>query len=148
MVFSQDRAGLPSERRIAAHLSNMNLGTKFMVLIVMSLMWLPVPAYPILQAYALVVFRGWRRLLACLPLVFMLPIYFYTRQMLHEGDNLWPLLLIIGSPVACFFQALLISSWRRANKRSLASAPADGERANVEPAEMATVPAAEKRPVI
>jgi hypothetical protein len=64
------------------------------------LVFLSVPAYPILQFYAFFRLRGPRRLLSALPLSFMLPTYAFCLYALSLGSNLWPLYAIFLSPLA------------------------------------------------
>jgi hypothetical protein len=59
-----------------------------------------IAAYPLLQAFALWRLRGARRLLAALPLTFMLPTYAFCIYALWKNSNLWPLPAIFLSPVA------------------------------------------------
>lgn len=66
----------------------------------MPLVFLSVPGYPLLQAYAFYRLRGPRRLLSALPLSFMLPTYAYCLYALSRDSNLWPLFAIFLSPLA------------------------------------------------
>lgn len=70
--------------------------------------------YPIVQILACAKLKGVARLLSCLPLSFMVPVYAYTVYALTQGSNLWPLLAIFASPVA-----LLITTgvWAVVRKR-------------------------------
>ncbi len=70
------------------------------------LMW-TVPGYPALQIYALSRLRGWRRRAAALPLVVMIPVYFYCCHALAQESNLWPLGMIFLSPPA-FLYVLIV----------------------------------------
>jgi len=63
-------------------------------------LFLSVPFYPLVQAWALYRQRGARRLLAAVPLAFMLPTYAFCLYALSQDSNLWPLPAIFLSPVA------------------------------------------------
>jgi hypothetical protein len=71
------------------------------------LAFLSVPGYLILQIIAWWKLRGTAQLLACVPLLFMLPIYCFCLYALSRGSNLWPLWAIFASPVA-FLITLLV----------------------------------------
>ena len=40
---------------------------------------------------------GGRRIFAAVPLLLMVPIFAYTINLLHQGSNLWPVLLIFAT---------------------------------------------------
>ena len=61
----------------------------------------PVLAYFVFQIRALIKLRGGRRLFAAVPLLFMIPILVISVEDLLKGSNLWPIFLIVASPVAC-----------------------------------------------
>jgi len=72
------------------------------------------PAYPILQIVAFLRLRGGRRLVSALPLLFMLPGYALCLRALSAGSNLWPVWLVLLSPLAVVFVlgTLLYARWR------------------------------------
>lgn len=67
------------------------------------LAFLAVPAYPLLQAFALWRLSGWRRRLAFVPLFVMVPVYAVCLIGLLGGSNLWPIWAIFLSPPAVLF---------------------------------------------
>lgn len=68
--------------------------------VLLSLAFLSVPAYPLLQAWAFYRLRGVRRLLSALPLCFMLPTYAFCLYALQQDSDIWPFPAIFLSPVA------------------------------------------------
>ncbi|MBP6507517.1 MAG: hypothetical protein KA257_08120 [Opitutaceae bacterium] len=62
--------------------------------------FLAVPGYPIMQLIAVIKLRGPARLLSCLPVCFMLPVYAFCLYALSQQSNLWPLYALFASPVA------------------------------------------------
>jgi uncharacterized protein YebE (UPF0316 family) len=73
----------------------------------------PVLLYIGFQIRALIKFRGGRRIFAAVPLLFMIPVYVFTIQLLLQGSNLWPIYLFLGSPVA-FVWLLIAFKFERA----------------------------------
>ena len=71
-----------------------------------ALVWSPV-AYLVTQVVALRRFRGRWRVAALVPLVPMAIVLFYTVSAYRAGSNLFPLVLIFTSPIACFYLAAL-----------------------------------------
>ena len=67
------------------------------------LIWLAVPAYIILQFVVIWRSSGPSRWVAALPLVVMVPIVEITVIDLTQGSNIWPLLLLLASPVALLY---------------------------------------------
>jgi uncharacterized protein YebE (UPF0316 family) len=61
----------------------------------------PVVAYLVFQIRALIKLRGGRRIFAAVPLLFMIPILVVSIEDLLKGSNLWPIFLILASPVGC-----------------------------------------------
>jgi hypothetical protein len=72
------------------------------------LVFLLVPAYPVLQTIALVRLRGTRRRIAALPLLVMLPTYAFCGFALSQASNLWPLWAIFLSPPSAVFVGLAL----------------------------------------
>jgi hypothetical protein len=68
-----------------------------------------VPAYPVLQIIALRTLTGGWRYAAAVPLLAMAPIVAFTAFAFNQQSNLWPLLLILASPVALLY--LLAALW-------------------------------------
>jgi len=81
-----------------------------------SLGFLTVPGYPLLQLYALWKLRGPARLLSALPLAFMLPIYAFCLYALSKESNLWPITAIFASPVAFLITLGVVLVDRRKRK--------------------------------
>jgi hypothetical protein len=72
-----------------------------------------VPAYPVLQIMALRRLKGGWWYAAAAPLLAMLPILAFTLFALLQKSNLWPLLLILASPVASLYLLVTIGLYRR-----------------------------------
>jgi hypothetical protein len=68
-----------------------------------------VPAYPVLQIIALRTLTGGWWYAAAVPLLAMVPIVVFTAFAFNQQSNLWPLLLILASPVALLY--LLAALW-------------------------------------
>jgi hypothetical protein len=79
----------------------------------LSLLWLAVPAYVILQAIVLWRSAGVARILAGVPLLGMIPVFVYTVMGLINNSNLWPLLLLFSSPVALLYVSVAAIAIRR-----------------------------------
>lgn len=67
------------------------------------LVMLAVPGYFILQAFTVVQFSGGWRYAALVPLLGTIPLIVYTLLALAAGSNLWPLLLILLSPIGLIY---------------------------------------------
>ncbi len=68
----------------------------------LDLLWLSVPAYIVVQ----VVLRrasGFGRVAAVLPLLVMIPVFVLTIVNLALGKNLWPIFLLLASPLALLY---------------------------------------------
>jgi len=74
------------------------------------LIWLAVPLYVVLQAVALA--RPGGRLAAAVPLAVMVPVFAFTGVSLALQSNLWPLLLLMASPVAVLYLAVVLLARR------------------------------------
>ena len=64
------------------------------------LLWLAIPAYLILQVVALLRTSGGFRLAAALPLFVMVPVFAMTIIAAAQESNMWPVLMLLASPVA------------------------------------------------
>ena len=73
----------------------------------LSLLWLALPAYLILQVIVLWRSSGRARLAAGAPLIVMVPVFIYTIVGLIQGSNLWPLLLLFTSPLAMLYVGII-----------------------------------------
>lgn len=63
------------------------------------LIFLAFPAYLALQCYTLIRWRrGWR-IAAAFPLLLMVPVIVITINAFVHESNVWPILLLVGSPV-------------------------------------------------
>jgi hypothetical protein len=67
------------------------------------LVMLAVPGYFVLQAFTVVQFSGGWRYAALVPLLGAVPLVIYTLLALATGSNLWPLLLILLSPIGLIY---------------------------------------------
>jgi hypothetical protein len=95
------------------------IGTTLSVALV-PLCFLGVPAYPLLQFFALWKLRGPARLLSALPLSFMLPVYAFSLFALSQGSSLWPLYAVFASPVAFVITLAVVTIARRQSRRAAA----------------------------
>jgi uncharacterized protein YebE (UPF0316 family) len=73
----------------------------FILFVVITNIMAPVVAYLVFQIRALIKLRGGRRIFAAVPLLFMIPIFVVSIEALRKGSNLWPIFLILASPVGC-----------------------------------------------
>jgi hypothetical protein len=71
--------------------------------VVGELVMLAVPGYFFLQLLAALRYRGRWRLLALAPLVVMIPLLFHAGAAFAAGSSLWPVLVILASPVAFIY---------------------------------------------
>jgi hypothetical protein len=62
-----------------------------------------VPAYFFLQYFMVVRYRGGWLILALVPLLVMVPVVIHALLAYLAGSNLWPLLVILTSPVAFLY---------------------------------------------
>lgn len=77
------------------------------------LLWLTIPAYFIVQFVALARTSGRARIAAGLPLAVMVPALAVTVIGFVRGSNLWPLLLLLASPLALAYVAVAAFAVRR-----------------------------------
>ena len=72
--------------------------------------WGGVLAYPILQFIAVKRMRGGWRVLAYLPLILMAFVFLITIVGFYQQSNLWPLILILVSPLVLVYLIILLVS--------------------------------------
>ena len=72
--------------------------------------WGGVLVYPILQFIAVRRMKGGWRALAYLPLILMAFVFFITIVGLYQQSNLWPLILILVSPLVLVYLVVLLVS--------------------------------------
>jgi uncharacterized membrane protein len=72
------------------------------------LIFLPVALYLVLQALVPERVSVEKRWLAFLPLPFMILVFGFTAYALLTESNLWPLIMIFTSPVACLVLLLIL----------------------------------------
>jgi peptidoglycan/LPS O-acetylase OafA/YrhL len=78
--------------------------------IIMVGFWGGVLAYPILQFIAVKRMRGGWRVLAYLPLILMAFVFLITIVGFYQQSNLWPLILILVSPLVLVYLVILLVS--------------------------------------
>jgi hypothetical protein len=71
--------------------------------IFLGVLWLCVVGYVFMQAVVLLRASGQSRLFAALPLVAMVPIFVFTAVAYAQESNLWPLTLLLASPLALLY---------------------------------------------
>jgi len=71
-----------------------------------------VPAYPVLQVMALRNLKGGWRYAAAVPLLAMIPLVAFTLVAFQQQSNLWPLPLILASPVASLYLLVTMGLYR------------------------------------
>ena len=69
----------------------------------LSALWLTVPAYLVVQAVVLRRSSGRARLAAGAPLIVMVPVFALSIAGLILNKNLWPLFLLFTSPLALLY---------------------------------------------
>ena len=84
----------------------------------LDLLWLSVLAYVVVQIIVLRRAAGFGRFAAGLPLVVMVPIFLLTVYGLVQQSNLWPILLLLSSPVAFLYVVIVAFFVWPAAKRS------------------------------
>ena len=67
------------------------------------LVMLAAPAYFFLQVLTVLRYRGRWRLLALVPLLVMVPLALHAGLAFAAGSDLWPVLLILASPIAFLY---------------------------------------------
>ena len=82
------------------------------------LIWLAVPAYIILQFLVIWRSSGPSRWVAALPLLALIPIGVITVIGIAQSSNLWPLLLLLASPVALIYVVVVGLFMWTAGKKS------------------------------
>jgi hypothetical protein len=68
---------------------------------------LPFIVYLGLQIAAVIRLRGARRLVSIIPVLPMIWVVAFTISAFREQSNLWPILLILASPLAAIFIAVV-----------------------------------------
>jgi hypothetical protein len=87
---------------------------------IVPLRWLSAAGYLVIQAIVLLRSSGLARIIAAVPLAVMVPIFVLTIYGAVRQSNLWPLLLLLASPVALLYVvvvAVLIRPRPRAHPR-------------------------------
>ena len=77
-------------------------------LLMIPLLWGAFVLYLALQIFAPIRLRGAWRWLSLLPIPIMSCTLYVTVVALKEGSNIWPILLLLSSPVAALFLLLLV----------------------------------------
>ncbi len=79
------------------------------------LIWLAVPAYIIMQFVVIWRSSSPSRWVAALPLVVMVPVFVLTGMAYAQESNLWPLCLLLASPVALLYVVgvAIIVLWKK-----------------------------------
>jgi len=73
------------------------------LIVVITNIMAPVVAYLVFQIRAFMKLRGGRRIFAAVPMLFMIPIFVISIEALFKGSNMWPIFLILASPIACLW---------------------------------------------
>ena len=84
----------------------------------LDLLWLAIPAYLVLQVVALLRTSGGSRLAAALPLFVMIPVFAVTIIAAAQESNMWPVLMLLASPVALVYVAVVALLPRRAGNEN------------------------------
>jgi hypothetical protein len=69
----------------------------------LDLLWLSVLAYVVVQIIVLWRASGFSRVAAALPLLVMIPVFVLTIVNLVLEKNLWPIFLLLASPLALLY---------------------------------------------
>ena len=77
--------------------------------------------YVVVQIAAVFTLHGRYRLIGLIPLPFMLAVLGWTVYAENRGGNLWPVVMILTSPVAVLVVILMGVLYRLDQKRSVAS---------------------------
>jgi hypothetical protein len=83
-------------------------------------LWGPVLIYVKLQFFGAVRLNGWWRSAALLPPLFMVPAIVITASAFNQGSKLWFLPLMLTSPFAAIYLAILIIRCHAARRRKRA----------------------------
>ena len=73
----------------------------------------PFTIYLAVQIFAIIRLRGYWLSLAVLPMPIMAYVVYVTMDAYREQSNLWPILLILSSPVSAIFLLVLVFAGRR-----------------------------------
>jgi len=71
------------------------------------LMWMIVLAYIVTQAVALVNASGRDRILLAIPLIVMVPIFVLAAILFVQEKNLWPIWILLASPLALAYVVII-----------------------------------------
>ena len=71
------------------------------------LVMLCVPGYFVLQVWLAHAWRGGWRTAALVPLIFMAPAVLFSLFALSKGSNLWPITVVLLSPLAFTYLAIV-----------------------------------------
>ena len=74
------------------------------------LIWLAVPAYVVMQLLALARTSGGGRIAAGAPLLVMIPVFVVTAVNFANQSNLWPIPLLLASPIALLYVTVVALS--------------------------------------
>jgi hypothetical protein len=77
-----------------------------------------IPLYVLLQVVVLRQVRGLWRWAAAMPLVGMLPLFVLAAYEYSQQSNLWPLMLILASPVAIVWLLIIAGMFYWINRRA------------------------------
>jgi hypothetical protein len=70
---------------------------------------LSLPGYPLFQWYVVRNWDGGWRIAALVPLFLMVPLVIHAGVAFLAESNLWPLMVILVTPLACFYLIALAS---------------------------------------
>jgi hypothetical protein len=79
---------------------------------------LVIPLYVLLQVVVLYQVRGLWRWAAALPLVGMLPLFVLAAYEYSQQSELWPLMLVLSSPVAIVWLLIIAGLFYWINRRT------------------------------
>jgi hypothetical protein len=79
---------------------------------------LVIPLYLLLQVVVLYQVRGLWRAAAALPLVGMLPLFVLAAYEYSQQSELWPLMLVLSSPVAIVWLLIIAGLFYWINRRT------------------------------
>ncbi len=85
-------------------------------------LWLSVLAYVVVQAIVLRRASGFGRVAAALPLLVMIPVFVLTIVNLLLEKNLWPIFLLLASPLALLY-VVAVALFQSARKRGSSPQP-------------------------
>jgi hypothetical protein len=77
-----------------------------------------IPLYVLLQVVVLRQMRGLWRWVAAMPLIGMLPLFVLAAYEYSQQSNLWPLMLILASPIAIVWLLIIAGLFYWFNRRT------------------------------